>query len=262
MSNIVQLEPVPFHGDTLWAVQGSPDELVAIKPICVDLRLNWSGQLQRIKRDTILSQFTRVIHIPSPGGMQETVCMRRGYVSGWLFGIDDKRIKDPAIREKVLTYKRECHEVLYKHFFGGRYGNPEPTDAPALDTSIPLGTHKFQAELTLIRECRRLYGVGPARALWPGLGLPMVPEMYGDTAQIVGGRSDASGVEEFLRECCEEIPGARTRTVDLWQAYDTWCRANNRVPTSLCMFGRALSARFRRLKSGVSWYIGIAVKAA
>lgn len=35
---------------------------------------------------------------------------------GWLFGIDSSRIKDEAVRERVILYQRECYQVLYDHF--------------------------------------------------------------------------------------------------------------------------------------------------
>ena len=40
-------------------------------------------------------------------------CLRPDLVSGWLFMIDQDGVKDNAIGEKVLAYKR-----LYGHFYG------------------------------------------------------------------------------------------------------------------------------------------------
>lgn len=57
--------------------------------------------------------------MPSPGGWQETVCLPLDLIPGFLFGIDDRRVKDDC-RDVVLRYKRDCYRVLYEHFFGER----------------------------------------------------------------------------------------------------------------------------------------------
>lgn len=58
------------------------------------------------------------------GGDQQAVCLKMDLVNGWLFTIDSSRIKDEAVREKVLLYQRECYGVLHKHFYGRSNGEP------------------------------------------------------------------------------------------------------------------------------------------
>ena len=45
------------------------------------------------------------------------LCLPLMYVYGWLFTINPDRVK-PEAREKVITYKKQCYEVLYNHFTG------------------------------------------------------------------------------------------------------------------------------------------------
>lgn len=109
---------VDFRQDTLFAIERDDGVFLAIKPICDALGLKWSGQHDRINRDPILSEGIRVMGMPTPGGTQETTCLRLDLVNGWLFTIDESRVKDEETRQKVLAYKRECHAVLFRHFYG------------------------------------------------------------------------------------------------------------------------------------------------
>lgn len=115
MSSIVTID---FHQDTIFAVERPDGVFVAAKPISDSLGLRWHGQFERLNRDPILSEGIRIIRVPSVGGEQETLCLRLDLVHGWLFTIDETRVRDEETRQKVLTYKRECYTVLYRHFSG------------------------------------------------------------------------------------------------------------------------------------------------
>jgi len=111
---------VPFHNDTLYAQQDGEVTRVAIKEISDRLGLAWQGQLERIKRNPILADGIRITLIPSlRGGIQETTTLPLDLLNGWLFGIQASRVK-PELRETILTYQRECYEVLHRHFFASR----------------------------------------------------------------------------------------------------------------------------------------------
>lgn len=63
---------------------------VALKPICDSLGLAWASQFQRVKDDPVLSEGITTIVIPSPGGAQETTCLKLELVNGWLFKVDSR----------------------------------------------------------------------------------------------------------------------------------------------------------------------------
>lgn len=108
-----QIVTVEFHGDTLFAMQQQDGVFIAVTPICETLGLHANRQRDRIQRDPILSEGGTMMVLPSPGGVQETLCLRLDLVNGWLFTIDESRVKDEATRQKVLSYKRECYRVLF-----------------------------------------------------------------------------------------------------------------------------------------------------
>lgn len=104
------------------------------------------------------------------GGAQEAVCIKLDLVNGWLFTIDSSRIKDDAVRERVILYQRECYSVLHDHFAGKRKGVPEVEGDP--DKS-PTSTER----LRLVTEARQTFSQMAAREMWFRQGLPIVPSM-------------------------------------------------------------------------------------
>jgi hypothetical protein len=91
-------------------------KLVPIKPICDALGINYSGQYQKIKNDTILSSTMWLEQsVGADGKRREMVCLPLNFVYGWLFSINDQNV-DPEIAPTVVKYKMECYEALEKYF--------------------------------------------------------------------------------------------------------------------------------------------------
>lgn len=152
---------VDFHGDQLLAVRQGADVFVAINPICQALGVSVRGQRKRIENDLILSEGRTLTILPPAFGGQEMVMLRLQLVSGWLFGIDAKRVKEEA-RDKVLTYQRECYAVLYSHFH------------PSADDIVDA----WGPKRALVAEVRLCFGERAACALYIKLGLPTTPEFF------------------------------------------------------------------------------------
>ena len=178
MGNIVT---VNFRGDDLYGFENDDGTFVALKPIVESMGMDWNGQYQRVKRDPILSEGMCVMHIPfGRGGNQDAVCLKLDLVNGWLFTIDTSRIKDEAVREKVIIYQRECYSVLAKHFAGKHIGNSsakvgDPVDDPQENEGV---------KLRMVNESRQVFGNQAAAQLWFRLGLPVVPAMLHDPRQL------------------------------------------------------------------------------
>ena len=178
MGNIVT---VNFRGDQLYGFENDDGTFVALKPIVESMGMNWSGQEQRVKRDPILSEGVCVMHIPfGRGGDQDTVCLKLDLVNGWLFTIDTSRIKDDAVRDKVIIYQRECYQVLAKHFAGKHAG----VSAPKMGDSLDDPQENESVKLRMVNESRQVFGNQAAAQLWFRLGLPVVPAMLHDPRQL------------------------------------------------------------------------------
>lgn len=123
------LEPIKevtidFYGDEIPAALVVIDEAgrqvvyVPVRPLVEYMGLSWSGQRERINRDAVLSvmaQGVRVTRTPEQGGSQVMLCLPLDYINGFLFGINANRVK-PELRERLITYQRECYQVLAAAF--------------------------------------------------------------------------------------------------------------------------------------------------
>lgn len=164
---------VNFRGDELYGFENDEGIFVALKPICDGMGIQWNAQRERLNRDPILSEGTRVMRVPfGPGGAQETTCLRMDLVNGWLFTIDSGRIKDDQVREKVILYQRDCYSVLFKHFYKGAE-KPERIDIEDHEQAHEAESTKVR----LVTECRQVFGNRAAGQLWFQSGLPIVPAM-------------------------------------------------------------------------------------
>lgn len=149
-----------FHGDRLMAVEIDGIVYVALKPISDALGLKWSGQHDRVRRDEILNEGIRVMRIPSGGGMQDAACLRLDLLHGWLFTIDHARVK-PELRERVLTYKRQCYALLHEHFTGKAQARAARLAPPALHERFllprPMPPLLTRSRANRIRHWRALH---------------------------------------------------------------------------------------------------------
>ena len=95
----IQYSLIPFNGEKIMAISQDNKKFVVPKQICENLGLSWSGQFEKIKRDSVLKDVVRMIRIPqkNPSGSgfidQDTLALPLEYLNGWLFGIDDTRVK-------------------------------------------------------------------------------------------------------------------------------------------------------------------------
>ncbi|MCC6607951.1 MAG: hypothetical protein IT327_32395 [Anaerolineae bacterium] len=117
---------IPFYEDTLIAQLGEDGEIyVALRPIVESLGLSWGSQLNRIKRDAVLSKKVQTLSVfvmntqgDQEGQHREVVCLPKQYISGFLFGINAGRIKDVKLRTKVIQFQEEAHLILDAAFTG------------------------------------------------------------------------------------------------------------------------------------------------
>lgn len=246
------LVPVPFPetGDLLFAqASGSADELVALRPICEALGLAWSGQLERVRRHTVMSRSVRVTRTETADGPRDAVCLPLDMIPGFLFGIDVSRCK-PEARPKVEAFQTHCFRVLRDHFRPHRAGQPLPgMDRPAADpgpgeTLLDDGDDVDGASpqalslwLSMVREARILNGRAAAREMWDRSPLPSLPRQQAPSAAIV----DEIGV--FLADRCVRGKGCAVTAAVLYRAYCAWARdTHQHTILSAVSFGKAVTA--------------------
>lgn len=117
---------IPFYEDRLIVQLGEDGEIyVALRPIIEALGLSWGSQLNRIKRDAVLSKKIQTLSVfvtntqgEGDGQHREVICLPKQYISGFLFGISAGRIKDPKLQGKVIQFQEEAHLFLDAAFTG------------------------------------------------------------------------------------------------------------------------------------------------
>lgn len=120
---------IPFHGGSIVATVGEDGKpLVALKPVCEAIGLNYSGQLQRLKRQPWAEQGMVVIHTPSAGGVQETNVLDRQTFTMWLATIETSRLKNEDAKQLLVAYQKEAAAALDQYFHEGGVINPRATD--------------------------------------------------------------------------------------------------------------------------------------
>lgn len=101
-----------FNNKAISLIMADGSWYVAVKPICELLNVSYSGQIDRIKRDEILSQLY-VLHVwlAADGKQREMICLPEKYIYGWLFSINSDS-------QELKEYKLKCYDILYNHFHG------------------------------------------------------------------------------------------------------------------------------------------------
>lgn len=153
---------VEFYGDeitgALIRVDGETRIYIPLRPVCDYLRLDWSSQRKRINRDEILASEVRgVVIMTTPrqgttsGGRQEMLCLPLDLLPGWLFGITTGKITDPALKEKIIRYRRECYRRLWEVFAPSIM----PSLAPAPIQPQPSGAQLAYELATAVQNLAR-----------------------------------------------------------------------------------------------------------
>ena len=108
---------IPFHGSNFCTVEQNGIPHVAIKPVCEHIGLDWHSQRKRIHRNDVLNSVAVITTSTAKDGKSyQALALPIKYLNGWLFGISTKRIKDSEIRAKIITYQKECYDVLYNYW--------------------------------------------------------------------------------------------------------------------------------------------------
>jgi hypothetical protein len=148
----IQYSLIPFNGDEIMAITKDDKKFVVPKQICENLGLDWSAQRQKIERDSVLSStMVMITTVAKDGKNREMSVLPLEYLNGWLFGIDDTRVKE-AIRAKIIDYKKQCYIVLYEYFNKGA-----SIDVNRLEEDIELQDYIYRK----VRQART-----SERSLW------------------------------------------------------------------------------------------------
>lgn len=94
------------------------ETFIPIKPICDILGISHQPQFLKMKQDRVLSStVTDKVTVGADGKERKMTCLPLRFVFGWLFSIDEEKVK-PEAKEAVIRYKDLCYNILFDHFMG------------------------------------------------------------------------------------------------------------------------------------------------
>ena len=113
------IKKVEFNGASLIGIYKEGKIYTPLRKICEFLGIDFNGQYQRIKRDETLLKGVCKIHIPSEGGLQNTLTLEISFLPLWLTGIKAQQCRE-EVRKNLTKFKLEAKDILADAFFGRR----------------------------------------------------------------------------------------------------------------------------------------------
>ncbi|HAX96207.1 MAG TPA: hypothetical protein DCY35_06780 [Prolixibacteraceae bacterium] len=101
-----------FNGKTLMFLGVNGEYLVALKPVCEAIGVDYIQQFKNTQMDPILNQLLcNHTMVAKDGKMRKMTCLPEKWVYGWLFSIQSSS-------PELIEYKKLCYEVLDNYFHG------------------------------------------------------------------------------------------------------------------------------------------------
>lgn len=224
MSN--DIVEIPFHNDTLIAHRSEDgDVFVALRPICNSMGIDFSGQLQKMKRQP-WATVGELHTVGADGKTRDMTSVNRKTLTMWLATIDASRLKDEQARRNVIVYQKEAAEALDQYFNEG--GAIRVSDADS-DEDI-MARAVLVAQKTIERKNQQLQAKDnqikelepKAKALDDFTNIPDAL-LVRDAAKLLSNDSNIQIGEHELRQWLVD---------NGWiyrQPNQSWCAASSRV---------------------------------
>jgi P22_AR N-terminal domain len=137
----VEQESVPFYGHDLVAVRLADGRICAVlRWLCEGLNLDSHAQLRCIQRKKALTIGLVLVRVQTEGGPQVMPALTLRALPGWLYTIDENRVK-PEARDDIILFQCECTDALAEHFASkARATLTAPNAVAVVPTQMPMPT--------------------------------------------------------------------------------------------------------------------------
>lgn len=106
-----------INGISLQVVASESEQLVAVKPVCEILGVDYPGQFNKLKEHPIFGSTIGLSPtVGADGKDREMVCIPMRFFPAWLFSINPDNVKE-EIRDNLIKYQLKCNDILYDYFF-------------------------------------------------------------------------------------------------------------------------------------------------
>lgn len=151
------LTTIQFHDATLLVRRGDTPEttLVAMKPVVEGMSLDWGTQYRKISGHPVLSATMGELTMVAEDGKARLMsALPLNRIHFWLATIQPNKIKDPAIRARVILFQTEAADALFNHFFGAKLADSH--EITAADRNAIGGIVKRCAGVVIREELANL----------------------------------------------------------------------------------------------------------
>lgn len=121
MKNLI-IKEVEFQSNKLTAISENGKIYVSVSSVCDNLGMNKNlkdAQVKKIQNEELLKGASKLTHLKTNGGIQETLVIELDYLPAWLFKINPARF-DEKLKEKLMIYQLKAKDILADAFFGKR----------------------------------------------------------------------------------------------------------------------------------------------
>lgn len=121
MKNLI-IKEVEFQSNKLTAISENGKIYVSVSSVCDNLGMSKNlkdAQVKKIQNEELLKGASKLTHLKTNGGIQETLVIELDYLPAWLFKINPARF-DEKLKEKLMIYQLKAKDVLSDAFFGKR----------------------------------------------------------------------------------------------------------------------------------------------
>lgn len=146
MQTAQQLIPVPFYEDTVVLVGNDNEPLVAMKPIVINIGLDWKSQHSKVT-ERFSSVMVEITTTGGDGKQYAMTCLPLRKLPAWLYSISPKKVR-PELRDKIIRYQEECDDALWKYW---SMRSNAHIDSPNITQQIVLSRHR----IALLKELQR-----------------------------------------------------------------------------------------------------------
>lgn len=154
-----ELTTIQFHDASLIVRRGETPEttLVAMKPVVEGMGLSWQPQHKKLADHPVLSSCitNMVMQMPGDDQAREHTSLPLNRIHFWLATVQPNKIKDDAVRKRVILFQTEAADALFNHFFGAKLMG-EGHDITAADRSAIGGIVKRCAGVVIREELANL----------------------------------------------------------------------------------------------------------
>lgn len=141
-----QLMPVPFYEDTVVLVGKDNEPLVSMKPIVINMGLDWKSQHAKVT-ERFSSVMVEITTTGGDGKQYAMTCLPLRKLPAWLYSISPNKVK-PELRDKIIRYQEECDDALWNYWSKRSNGH---IGLPNITQQIALSRHR----IALLKELQR-----------------------------------------------------------------------------------------------------------